>query len=78
VASLWGVIKFIKPLIDHFTPKPPAASSTDAVVVSASLADSKAIARLGDSIDKMAKSQEKTNLLLQMLLEAITRLTYKP
>lgn len=78
IASAWGVIKFIKPLIDHFTPKtPPPAASTDAVVISAALADSKSIHELTQKIDKLCEVQEKGNIINQMLYEAVTRLTLK-
>jgi formaldehyde-activating enzyme involved in methanogenesis len=85
-AGIWGVIKFFKPFIDnvHKTPL-PSAKSTDAVVISAALADSKFMTALSDSIDKLCESQDEANkhaikraIIDEMLLEAITRLIHKP
>lgn len=78
VASAWGVIKFIKPFIDHLTPKPPPAQSTDAVVISAALADSKHIAELKASIDKLNETQEKSNIIGQMLYEILVKVSLRP
>lgn len=79
VASSWGVIKFIKPLIDQLAPKPQTSpQTTDAVVLSASFADSKAMSDLTHSIDRMCEAQEKGNIINTMLIEVITRLIHKP
>lgn len=77
VASVWGVIKFIKPFIDHLTPK-PTEKTTDAVVISAALADSKTIAELNHSIERMVDVQTESNVINRMLLDAIHRLIHKP
>lgn len=78
VSSVWGVIKFIKPFIDHLAPKSQTSQSTDAVVISAALADSKPVRELTESIDRLCEVQHKGNIINQMLLEAITRLIHKP
>lgn len=84
IGSAWGVIKFIKPFIDHLTPKPKASETTDAVVISAALADSKSIRDLTVAIEQLADHQKMSNQLAQqshvintMLYEAMVRLTMK-
>lgn len=77
VSSIWGVVKFLKPLIDNLTPK-ETAKTTDAVVISAALADGKPIRELTESVDKLCASQDKGNIINQMLLDAVLRLVHKP
>lgn len=77
IASAWGVIKFIKPFVDHLASKNPTASSTDAVVISAALADGRNISELRASIDKLNETQEKSNIIGTMIYEALVRLTMK-
>lgn len=77
IASAWGVIKFLKPFVDHLSSKSPTASTTDAVVISAALADSKIISDLRASIDRNTEVQEKSNIILSMLYEALVKLTLK-
>ena len=77
VGSVWGVIKFIKPFIDHLTPK-QSEKTTDAVVISAALADSKNIADLKNSIEKLISVQAETNVINRMMLDAMHRLIHKP
>jgi len=76
-SGIWAVVKFFRPFIDNIH-KTPTAKPLDAVVISASLADTKPIAELTHSIDRMCEAQEKGNIINQMLLEAITRLVLKP
>lgn len=86
VASSWGVIKFIKPFVDQLVPKPQALpQNTNTVVLPAAFVDSKAMSDLQHSIDRLCESQdranetcEKSNIINQMLLEAINRLIHKP
>lgn len=77
VGSLWGVIKFIKPFIDHLAPK-QTEKTTDAVVISAAFADTKNISELRNSIDRLIAAQTESNTINRMLLEAIHRLIHKP
>ena len=77
VGSLWGVIKFIKPFIDHLAPK-QSEKTTDAVVISAALADSKNISELKISIEKLTSVQAESNVINRMLLDAMHRLIHKP
>ncbi len=83
--GIWGVVKFFKPFIDNVHKTLPSAKTTDAVVISAALADGKMMADLKHSVDKLCETQErgneareKANIINQMLLEAITRLVLKP
>lgn len=76
VGSAWGVIKFIKPFIDNLTPKNPG-TATDAVVVSASLADSRIMGELKSSIDRLNETQEKSNILMTMIYEALVKVIMK-
>jgi len=79
ISSVWGVAKFIKPFIDHLTPKAkPQGQSTDAVIISATLADGKLMSDLTRSVDRLSEAQEKGNVINAMLYEAITRLIHKP
>lgn len=85
ISSVWGVVKFIKPFIDNLAPKAKAqGQSTDAVIISAALADGKLMAELTRSVDMLRESQEKSNaihdrgnVINQMLMEAVTRLVLK-
>ena len=77
VGSLWGVLKFLKPFIDQLTPK-NSDKTSDAVVISAALADTKSIADLRNSIDRLITIQAESNTINRMLLEAIHRLIHKP
>ena len=76
VASSWGVIKFIKPFIDHLTPK-TTTTATDAVVVSAALADSRIMADLKVSVDRLNETQEKSNIINQMIYEILVKISMK-
>lgn len=76
VGSAWGLIKFIKPFIDNITPK-PTTTATDAVVISAALADGKVISELRASLDRNTEVNEKTNIILTLLYEAVVKLTMK-
>lgn len=78
VSSVWGVIKFLKPFIDNLAPKSQTPKETDAVVISAALADGKIMSNLTHSVDRLAEATEKGNIINTMLLEAITRLIHKP
>lgn len=84
IGSAWGVIKFIKPFIDHLTPKPKATESTDAVVISAALADGKSIRDLTHAIEQLCYHQQASNRLAEqahivntMLYEVMVRLSMK-
>lgn len=84
IASTWGVIKFIKPFIDHLTPKPKATETTDAVVISAALADGKTMRELTHAIEELCEKQEagnrlaeRANIVNTMLYEAVVKLTMK-
>lgn len=78
-SGTWAVIKFFKPFIDNIhKPAPETAKPVDAVVVSAALADSRAMHTLAESIDRNTETHERGNIINQMLLEAITRLVLKP
>lgn len=76
VASTWGVIKFIKPFIDQLTPK-PTTRTTDAVVLSADIADGKALSMLRHSVDRLNETQEKSNIIMGMLYETLVKITIK-
>jgi hypothetical protein len=79
IASAYGVIKFIKPFIDHLTPKGPAAGqSTDTVVISAAFADRQTMKDFTESVDKLRECQAESNIINKMLLDAINRLIHKP
>lgn len=77
ISSVWGVLKFLRPFIDNLNPKNEASKTTDAVIISAALADSKLMSDLKHSIDRLCESQEKGNIIHTMLYEAITRLIQK-
>ena len=78
IGSAWGVIKFLKPFIDNLSPKTPApGTATDTVVVSASLADSRIMGELKSSIDRLNETQEKSNILMTMLYEALVKVIMK-
>ncbi len=53
ITSVWAVIKFLKPFIDHLTPKPSATGSTDTVVISGAFADTKPIALLNANVERL-------------------------
>lgn len=54
ITSVWAVIKFLKPFIDHLAPKPAVATgSTDTVVISGAFADSRPINDLNVNIERM-------------------------
>lgn len=76
-SGIWGVIKFFRPFIDSIH-KPSTVQPTDAVMISASLADGKMMGELKDSIERLAEAQEKANIINTMMLEAIIKLTLKP
>ena len=78
ISSVWGVVKFLKPFIDSMAPKGGTPTTTDAVVISAALADGKLMSDLRHSIDRLSESQEKANIINTMLIEVITRLIHKP
>ena len=57
VCGCWAVIKFTKPFIDNIN-KQPNLKATDAVVISAALADSHIINSLKESIDRANETNE--------------------
>lgn len=85
ISSVWGVVKFLRPFIDNLAPKNQTPKTTDAVVISAALADGKLMHDLTGAVNRLCEAEErgnearmKGNIINEMLLEAINRLIHKP
>lgn len=85
ISSIWGVVKFLRPFIDNLTPKNHSGHTTDAVVISAALADGRLMHDLTAAVNRLCEAEERGNetkmrgnIINEMLLEAINRLIHKP
>jgi hypothetical protein len=84
ISSVWGVVKFLRPFIDNLSSK-PSQHTTDAVVISAALADGRLMHDLTSAVNRLCEAEERGNetkmrgnIINEMLLEAINRLIHKP